>query len=112
MKIGQSKFINKDQHTIDYVFFEGLATFKNGIITEDIGSDDPIFERFTIGVEERSWTILVWDDNYVLISINAQSIPEYVLDRVSLNLTIKDRELLEEIRDISIATGVISDLSK
>ena len=109
MKIGQSKFVDSSKHAINCALFEGLFTIKNGTITEEINPKDPVFERYTVGVKESNWTILVWDEFYVPISVNAESIPKYVLDRIVLKLTTTDKKYLEEIRDCSLVGGFFNE---
>jgi hypothetical protein len=107
MKIGLNKYENHQWNCIEEARFVSLATIRNGIITEDIGLSSCIYELYKIKMYDWSYsnyenTIAANDDGYVLLGCGCGAVGYYVLSKICLGLTQKDRNDLINIRDASL----------
>jgi len=86
---------------IERAEFVGFRTFKNGIISEDVGVQEDIFSFYEINnfhpidkYDQCPWLVLANEQGYLVIDSS-----NHILDRVDLSLSYKDKLKLEIARD-------------
>lgn len=98
MKTGLHKFI-PGKPIASAIIFMGLVTFRNGIITKEIGIDSEIYEHYKFVIKSNVWNVLVNNNNYMIVKLNEQDIPKHVAMNIKIDLTLQDKKLMEEVRD-------------